>query len=98
MSDATGTLTFEPVAPPALTTLSTDDAFLLDASKTAIPAVYVWIGKLASRLERRMSLQYAQNYVHQKVAAGEGIAASVSIVKVNEGEVSDAFVQAIERG
>ena len=49
LSDSTGELVFEAVSPPTESSLSPDDAFILDDSADPInPAIYVWIGERAS--------------------------------------------------
>lgn len=96
LSDASGALVFEPVDPPAFTSLSSSDAFLFDHSSNAtLPAIYVWIGQSVSLTERRLAVQYAQTYVYKKQAEkAEHITASISLVKMNEGYESEAFLQA----
>lgn len=92
LSDSSGTLSFEPISPPSRSSLSSSDAFLVDASshRTA-PAIYVWIGKDASLNERRLSLQYAQRYLYEKQEKGEQVSPAISIVRVKEGVESEAF-------
>ncbi|KZP18584.1 fragmin60 [Athelia psychrophila] len=95
MSDASGSAAFEPVDPPALASLSSEDAFLLDHSGSAAhPAIYIWIGKSASLTEQRLALQYAQNFAHKKQAEGGNFKVSVSLVKVKEGHESSSFIAA----
>ncbi|KAI0661985.1 fragmin60 [Cubamyces menziesii] len=96
LSDASGDVVFERVEPPALSTLSSDDAFVLDASADrASPAVYVWVGRGASLAERRLALQYGQRYLYQH-RRGEGRAAyATHIVKMQEGQETDAFLAAM---
>jgi gelsolin len=95
LSDSTGHITFEPITPVAPSTLSTDDVFLLDAASTESPAIYVWIGKRASHLERRLSFQYAQIYLYKKRADGEIVQLMTTLVKILEGGESDAFRKAM---
>lgn len=96
LSDATGTFTLTVVSssPPRLTDLSSADIFILDNIGDAVaPAVYAWIGKEASAGERRMGVQFAQKYLREKA---EGSPVRASIVKINEGRESEAFLQALE--
>jgi gelsolin len=95
LSDATGAITFELATPVAFSTLASDDVFLFDAACYTNPAIYVWIGKGSSRLERRLALQYGQNYLHQKLADKGNVQVAVSLVKLTEGEESAAFKKAI---
>lgn len=96
MSDSSGAVVFESVDPPAFTSLSSSDAFLLDnSSNHTLPAIYVWIGQSASLGERRIAVQYAQTYAYKKQAKNpEHITASIGLVKMNEGYESEAFLQA----
>jgi gelsolin len=95
LSDSSGDTTFESAEPVAFSTLSSSDAFLLDhSSSPAHPAIYVWIGKSASLTEQRLAVQYAQTYAHKRQSAAESFNASVSLVKMNEGNESDAFIHA----
>lgn len=96
LSDATGELVFEPVSPPTESSLSSDDAFVLDDSaNSAAPAIYVWIGARASLTERRLALQYGQHYLHKYRQTGGRAALSIHIVKINQGQETEAFVAAI---
>ncbi|KAK0188127.1 actin regulatory protein [Armillaria mellea] len=91
LSDASGSVTFEGIKPPTSASLSSSDAFLLDDSyDSQHPAVYVWIGKSASLTERKLALQYAQRYLHQRRLS----AARVPIVKMREGEETETFLEA----
>ncbi|EMD39791.1 hypothetical protein CERSUDRAFT_81131 [Gelatoporia subvermispora B] len=93
LTDESGQVALEPVA-PSRASLSSSDAFLLDASSNrASPAIYVWIGREASLAERRLSLQYAQWYLHRH--RGGGDLAATSIVKMNEGSESEIFWQVL---
>jgi len=86
------------VEPPTYSTLSSDDAFLLDKStNSAHPAIYVWIGKAASLNERRLAVQYAQEYLYrgQRKADASHVQVAISLVKMNEGDESEQFLQAI---
>ncbi|KAF8214939.1 fragmin60 [Mycena galopus ATCC 62051] len=98
ISDASGQVTFGPVDSPSRAALTSTDAFLLDhASDPTHPAIYVWLGRDASLAEKRLAPQYAQRYLHDKQKAGDvghhGVA--TSIVKMREGDESDAFLQAL---
>ena len=96
LSDATGELVFEPVSPPTKSSLSPDDAFVLDDSaSSATPAIYVWIGASASLAERRLALQYGQHYLLKYRQTGGRAALSIHIVKINQGQETEAFVAAI---
>ena len=100
LSDATdGALSFEPVHPPLYSTLSSADAFLLDDTQSASPTVYVWLGREASLNERRLAVQYAQNYLYsrQSQAAQGRIRVASNIVKMVEGRESEAFLRIIGR-
>ncbi|KAJ6611421.1 hypothetical protein B0H10DRAFT_1809513 [Mycena sp. CBHHK59/15] len=98
LSDASGSVTFEAVETASRTSLSSADAFLLDHSYDhAHPAIYVWLGKDASLAEQRLAPQYAQKYLYEKHAAGDGRAHGVatSVVKMREGHESEAFLHAL---
>jgi len=97
LSDSTGKVTFDTVEPPTRSSLSSADAFLLDASHRADhPAIFVWIGKDASLTERRLSVQYAQNYLHHCQASGDvGVRLQIPIVVMKEGHESAAFLHAV---
>jgi len=99
LSDASGQVTFTPVDAPSRASLSSADAFLLDhAGDHAHPAIYVWLGRDASLGEKRLAPQYAQRYLYERQAAGDagghhGVA--TSIVKMREGDESEAFLHAL---
>ncbi|KAJ8480678.1 hypothetical protein ONZ51_g6514 [Trametes cubensis] len=78
LSDASGDVVFERVEPPALSTLSSDDAFVLDASADrASPAV-------------------TGSGICISIGGGEGRAAyATHIVKMQEGQETDAFLAAM---
>lgn len=96
LSDASGRVAFERVSPPALSTLSPSDAFVLDdTANHASPAVYVWVGSGASLTERRLALQYGQWYLYQQKRGAGRAAYAVQIVKMHEGQETDAFLSAI---
>ncbi|KAI0826851.1 hypothetical protein BC628DRAFT_1338693 [Trametes gibbosa] len=96
LSDSSGEVIFEHVSPPTLSTLSTSDAFVLDDSTNrASPAIYVWLGANTLLAERQLALQYGQWYLY-KYARGTGRAAyATHIVKMHEGQETDAFMSAI---
>jgi len=97
LSDASGQVTFSPVDPPSRAALNSADAFLLDhATDPSHPAIYVWLGRDASLAEKRLAPQYAQRYLYERQAAGESHAHGVatSIVKMREGDESEAFLHA----
>ncbi|KAJ7741286.1 actin regulatory protein [Mycena metata] len=96
LSDASGQVVFEAVDPPSRASLNSSDAFLLDHSfDPAHPAVFVWLGKEASLTEKRLALQYAQKYLHERQADGRAHGAATSIVKMREGDESEAFLHAL---
>ncbi|TBU59220.1 fragmin60 [Dichomitus squalens] len=96
LSDSTGQLAFEPVSPPTKSSLSPDDAFVLDdSSNPTNPAIYVWIGANASLTERRLALQYGQHYLYKRKQGGGRAALATHIVKINQGQETDAFKSAI---
>ncbi|KAH9889762.1 fragmin60 [Cubamyces lactineus] len=96
LSDASGDVLFERVEPPALSTLSSDDAFVLDASANrASQAVYVWVGRNASLTERRLALQYGQRYLYEHRRDEGRAACATHIVKMQEGQETDAFLAAM---
>jgi gelsolin len=98
ISDAAGYLTFEIVQPPTKASLVSEDAFLLDPSAGAShPAIFVWIGKNASLKEKRIALQYAQRYLHDKKVRTEvnNVRVTIPIVKMLEGEETPSFLDLI---
>jgi len=95
-SDASGSAELTKISPVARASLSSDDAFLLDATSSADhPAVYVWVGRGASLVERRMVLQYAQDYLHgrnQRAGAQDTrVSVGTAIVVMREGDESEEF-------
>lgn len=85
---------FEPVDPPAFSSLLSGDAFLLDhSSSSAHPAIYVWIGKSASLTEQRLAVQYAQTYAYRKQSETEQFRVSINLVKMMEGHEPESFIQ-----
>ena len=98
LSDAAdGALNFDPVHPPLYSTLSSADAFLLDDTHSASPTVYVWLGRESSLNERRLAVQYAQNYLYsrQSQAAQGHLRAASTIAKMVEGRESEAFLRIV---
>ncbi|CDO77148.1 hypothetical protein BN946_scf184657.g23 [Trametes cinnabarina] len=96
LSDASGDVTFERVSPPALSSLSSEDAFVLDDNTNrASQALYVWVGRHASLGERRLALQYGQHYLyqHRRSEGRDGVAKH--IVKMQEGQETEAFLNAL---
>ncbi|KAF8524963.1 fragmin60 [Gautieria morchelliformis] len=96
ISDATGVFTMTPVTsvPLRRTDLSSSDIFILDDIRNpTAPAVYAWIGKEASTGERRMGVHFAQRYLRTKEDARTS---RISVVKVNEGRESDAFLTLLQ--
>jgi len=62
LSDRTGNLNFEPVAEGGAINASlfnSDDVFLLDKGYI----VYIWIGKNASKEEKKSGMRYATKYI-----------------------------------
>ncbi|KAJ3565280.1 hypothetical protein NP233_g7731 [Leucocoprinus birnbaumii] len=96
LSDETGSITFTPVV-VGKESLSTDDAFLLDNSQDPVhPAVYLWLGKNASLNERRLSLQYAQSYLHDKKKETGRSRVSIPIIKQEEGSEVVEFIKRLD--
>ena len=98
ISDAAGGLRFEIVHGPSKASLSSEDAFLLDVSAgSSHAAVFVWIGKTASLNEKRMALQYAQRFLHEKKVQRQvnNVLVTIPIVKMLEGEETPDFLELI---
>ncbi|KAH9931681.1 fragmin60 [Epithele typhae] len=96
LSDASGEVVFDEVAPATASSLTSDDAFVLDASAdAAAPAVYVWVGAGASLTERRLALQYGQRFLYAHRAQSGRAALATHIVRMAEGQETDAFRVAI---
>jgi gelsolin len=94
ISDASGTATFEQVTPPAFSTLSSSDAFLLDDSMNS-SAVFVWIGNSASLNEKRLAPQYAQRYLYEKQSKDSKVKVAVPIIRIREGNEPREFLKAL---
>ncbi|KAG2151467.1 hypothetical protein DEU56DRAFT_778053 [Suillus clintonianus] len=75
------------------TSLQSDGVFILDDH--AFPAVYTWLGKNVPEPQRRLALQYAQNYLNDKHAKeGEHVEVATTLVKVNEEVEPASFLEA----
>jgi len=78
--------------------LLSEDAFLLDSSQDRDqPAIYLWLGKKASLNERRLSLQYAQRYLHLKKEEINTTRVTIPIIKQEEGHETEEFIQLLDR-
>ncbi|KAF8073939.1 actin regulatory protein [Lyophyllum atratum] len=97
ISDATGSAVFEVVEPPTKSSLSSSDAFLLDCSSHPRPAVYIWLGQDASLNEKRLAVQYAQQYLYDKQARGGygTVRVAIPVIRMNEGNETEDFLQAV---
>lgn len=87
ISDSTGPLQVTQVATGSQinkSLLASDDVFLLDIAS----AIYVWVGKNASALEKKSGLQIATNYLVQ-----HQLAASTPISRILDGGVNAEFYQ-----
>ena len=85
------------VEPPiSFSSLSSADAFLLDSTSSPA-AMYVWIGAQSSLTERRLAVEYAQKYLHDKFSGSDSTrkrrALATPIVKMQEGHESEAFLK-----
>ena len=89
LSDASGKIVFEPL-PAQSVDVHTSDAYILDANS----AIYVWIGKESSHVEKRLAGQYAQSYLYEKASGSKKI--SCPIVKVSEGAEPISFKEALQ--
>jgi gelsolin len=75
------------------TSLQSDGVYILDDH--AFPAVYTWLGKNVPEPKRRLALQYAQNYLHDKhTKEGEHVEVATTLVKVNEDAEPASFLEA----
>ncbi|KAJ4501291.1 fragmin60 [Lentinula lateritia] len=106
LSDFSGTPSFSAIEPPiTLSSLSSSDAFILDntLTKTSSAVLYVWLGAQSSLTERRLAVQYAQRYLHDKIGVNATTTTksrnvvAIPIVKMQEGHESEAFL-ALLRG
>jgi gelsolin len=96
LSDKNGFATFTRVTVNQ-DSLASEDAFLLDDSIDALhPAIYVWLGRNASLCERRLSIQYAQNFLHNKrQEMGKG-RVTIPIIKQEEGFEEEDFMHKLK--
>jgi gelsolin len=95
-----GAIDFESIPLTPVSSLDTNDAYLLDDSSQPIhPAIYVWLGKASSTGEKRIALQYGQNFLHKKNSAEDEkkIHIAITLVKMNEGQETAAFTKALEQ-
>ncbi|KAJ3799834.1 fragmin60 [Lentinula aff. detonsa] len=99
LSDASGTPTFSAIESPiTFSSLSSSDAFLLDNTlPSSSAAMYVWLGAQSSLTERRLAMQYAQKFLHDKfgddvISTKSKKAVAIPIVKMQEGQESEAFL------
>ncbi|KAI8990918.1 hypothetical protein BDF20DRAFT_810651, partial [Mycotypha africana] len=85
-----GHLKFEMVAEGKITKdmFDTNDVFVFDVGHQ----VYTWIGRNASRKEKKHGLEYAQNYIKSR----EGRSAFTPICQVVEGGEDDLFESSLE--
>lgn len=103
ISDASGIVEFSRITePPSFSVLRSSDAFLVDTShysESRSPAVYVWIGREASLTENRLSLQYAQKYLHEKQHDLDNTRASPAtpIIRIKEGSETSTFLELMVR-
>lgn len=106
LSDFSGTPSFSAIEPPiTFSSLSSSDAFILDntLTKTSSAVLYVWLGAQSSLTERRLAVQYAQRYLHDKIGVNATTTTksrnvvAIPIVKMQEGHESEAFL-ALLRG
>lgn len=65
-----------------------------DTSSPDAPAIYVWLGRDASLLEKRLAIQYAQKYLYAKADGGRKRFAT-SIVRMKEGRETAEFLRAL---
>ncbi|KAG1742299.1 uncharacterized protein EDB91DRAFT_1236953 [Suillus paluster] len=76
--------------------LQPDGVYILDDHACpTFPAVYTWLGKNVPEPRRKLALQYAQNYLHEKrTKEGERIQVATTIVKVNQETEPASFLEA----
>jgi len=84
LSDASGTLTFTQVGHGKLHRglLASDDTFILDNGAE----IFAWIGKRASPNERKLAIQYAQQYLNNN-----GLPPHTPITRILEGGENEIF-------
>ncbi|KAG0703748.1 hypothetical protein DFH29DRAFT_415487 [Suillus ampliporus] len=76
--------------------LQPDGIFILDDHACpTYPAVYTWLGKNVPEPQRRLALEYAQKYLHEKRAKeGELVQVATTVVKVNQETEPASFLEA----
>ena len=106
LSDATGQVMFTQVVDlqgegpsPTISDFDSADAFILDDSAdTEVPAVYAWIGKDTSVVEKKYAVQYAQQYLwglNGSVSSGGKKRSSTSVVRLVQGNESSRFLKVV---
>jgi gelsolin len=103
LSDATGQVLFTQVQgagpSPTIADFDPTDAFILDDSTdTEVPAVYAWIGKETSVVEKKYAVQYAQQYLwglNGSASVGGKKKSSTSIVRLVQGHESSRFLKVV---
>lgn len=106
LSDATGQVQFTQVVDlqgagpvPTLADFDSVDAYVLDDSADPeVPAVYAWIGKGSSVVERKYAVQYAQQYLwglNGSAHGGGRKRSSTSIVRLVQGNESSRFLKVV---
>jgi len=87
LSDASGQLTFTEVARGKLNKshLASDDTFILDTGSE----IFAWIGRGASVNERKLAIQYAQQYLNS-----HGLPPQTTISRILEGGENEIFEHA----
>ena len=107
LSDASGRVTFTriehlqaPGPSPTLADFDPMDAFVLDDSADAeVPAIYAWIGKESSVVEKKYAIQYAQQYLWSLSESLSGSRKkkknSTSIVRLVQGRESSRFLKVV---
>eukprot|EP00158_Paraphelidium_tribonemae_P008147 Partr_v1_DN28494_c1_g1_i2_m41271 putative gelsolin len=91
LSDATGSIVFKEEASGKITKnqLHSDDVFVFDSGSE----VFVWVGKSATANEKRMGLQYAQDYLVKYNRP-----AHLPISRVLEGGENEVFNASFDNG
>jgi gelsolin len=104
LSDATGQVMFTQVTDlqgpsPTISDFDSADAFILDDSADAeVPAIYAWIGKETSVVEKKYAVQYAQQYLwglNGSASGGGKKRSSTSIVRLVQGNESSHFLKVV---
>jgi gelsolin len=90
LSDASGKLEFKMVAETTVkkSQLISDDVFIFDIGSE----VFVWVGKGASKEEKRQAMQYAQNYLKEYKRP-----AWLPISRILEGGENEVFNSSFDR-